>query len=89
MIVDELIGSSVSNSESGSANGAPVLTSNVLNKVANLTWEKPNMEQKTSKPKFVRGKPDFQSYEKFKGIIFIRTLFRLLLLLFNIVVIKI
>lgn len=46
--------------------GTP-LESNVLRKVASLTFDKAAMEQKVQKSKFIPEKLDFQNYEKFEG----------------------
>lgn len=45
--------------------------SNVLSKVASLTWDKSSLEQKISKPKIVPEKLDFQIYEKFEGMFYV------------------
>ncbi|XP_065207335.1 formin-2-like [Planococcus citri] len=46
--------------------GTP-LESNVLRKVASLTFDKAAMEQKVHKSRFIPEKLDFQNYEKFEG----------------------
>lgn len=54
-----------------SGSSAPPLESNVLRKVASLTFEKAAMEQKVHKSKIIPEKVDFQNCEKFEGISFL------------------
>lgn len=47
---------------------AQPLESNVLRKVASLTFEKATMDKKSHKSKFIPEKINFQNYEKFEGM---------------------